>query len=112
MTFNTLPKREGTTYSFSGPTMLHLIVNEDESGLIRELFVTATASGSTTHTLCDALGRVISIALQHNPDLIKKISLTLRDISSETVWTNGKLGQAKSIPDAIALALGEMHGHN
>lgn len=108
--YSSLPVRAGTTYRFRGASTIFITINQDDSGLDREVFVVATSSGSTTHALCDALGRVISIALQENPLLQKRIVKSLSGISSESVFSSTGFEQARSIPDAVALVLGRKHG--
>jgi hypothetical protein len=55
--------------------------------------------------MSEALGRVISVALQHDYRLVGKIARTLEDISSDGAWQNGKLGRSYSIPAALAKVL-------
>ena len=55
--------------------------------------------------MSEALGRVISVALQHDYRLVGKIARTLEDISSDGAWNNGSLGRVYSIPAALAKVL-------
>ena len=55
--------------------------------------------------MCEALGRVISVALQHDYRLLGKIARTLEDISSDGTWLNMSLGRVHSIPAALAKVL-------
>ena len=55
--------------------------------------------------MCESLGRVISVALQHDYRLVGKIARTLEDISSDSVWSNNSMGRVFSIPAALAKVL-------
>jgi hypothetical protein len=55
--------------------------------------------------MSEALGRVISVALQHDYRLLGKIARTLEDISSDGAWQNMNLGRVYSIPAALAKVL-------
>ncbi|OGQ99578.1 MAG: hypothetical protein A2521_16935 [Deltaproteobacteria bacterium RIFOXYD12_FULL_57_12] len=104
--FSDLAERAGSTYKFSGPSSLYVTANRGSLGHVREIFLNTTKSGSTLHGMCEALGRVISVALQHDYRLVGKIARTLEDISSDAVWQNLKLGRVYSIPAALAKVLG------
>jgi ribonucleoside-diphosphate reductase alpha chain len=103
--FSDLAERIGSTHKFKGPVSLYITINRGELGHIREVFLNITKSGSTMHGLCEALGRVISVALQHDFRLVGKISRTLADISSDSVWVNKVLGRIYSVPAALAMVL-------
>ena len=103
--FSDLPERHGSTFKFSGPASLYVTSNKGENDHIREVFINTTKSGSTIHGMCEALGLVISLALQHDYRLVGKIARTLEDISSDSVWTNTSLGRVFSIPAALAKVL-------
>ena len=103
--FSDLPERLGSTFKFSGPASLYVTSNKGENDHVREVFINTTKSGSTIHGMCEALGRVISVALQYDYRLVGKIARTLEDISSDSVWTNTSLGRVFSIPAALAKVL-------
>jgi len=103
--FSDLPERYGSTFKFSGPASLYVTANKGENEHIREVFINTTKSGSTIHGMCESLGRVISVALQHDYRLVGKIARTLEDISSDSVWSNTSMGRVFSIPAALAKVL-------
>jgi len=71
-------------------------------GKLVEIFTHLGKSGAAEHAQSEALGRVISTALQYGVP-VSTISRQLRGISSVPVFNNGKL--IKSVPDAIASIL-------
>ena len=97
--------RSGSTYKFRGPAPLYITANKGGQGHVREVFLNTTKSGSTLHGMSEALGRVISVALQHDYRLVGKIARTLEDISSDGAWTSASLGRCYSIPAALAKVL-------
>jgi len=103
--FSEMSERHGSTFKFSGPAPLYVTANKGDQGHVREVFLNTTKSGSTIHGMCEALGRVISVALQHDYRLIGKIARTLEDISSDGAWQNMGLGRVYSIPAALAKVL-------
>jgi ribonucleoside-diphosphate reductase alpha chain len=103
--FSDIGERHGSTYKFSGPAPLYVTANRGELGHVREVFLNTTKSGSTIHGMSEALGRVISVALQHDYRLLGKIARTLEDISSDGAWQNMNLGRVYSIPAALAKVL-------
>jgi ribonucleoside-diphosphate reductase alpha chain len=73
------------------------------NGELREVFVTLGKSGGDEKADAEALGRLISLYLQHGGDAKSAIS-TLKGIKGKYVsWDEGT--QLLSIPDAIAKAL-------
>lgn len=105
-TFNTQTERSGKTYKFTGPTKLYITVNRDFDGVIREVFVNAASSGSTVRSLCEALGKLISLTLQHRKELINTLVKKFSGDLSESQWRNTQFPEpAKSIPDAISMVL-------
>jgi len=69
----------GNTYKLrAGTHPVYLTVNS-WGGAPREIFINVGHSGNEIHALCSALGRVISIGLQHDTQLAPKIVATLRD---------------------------------
>ena len=103
--FADLPERLGSTFKFKGPASLYVTANKGAQDHLREVFLNTTKSGSTIHGMCEALGRVISVALQHDYRLVGKIARTLEDISSDAVWQSSSLGRVYSIPAAVARVL-------
>ncbi len=103
--FSDLPERRGSTFKFKGPASLYITANRGDLGHVREIFLNTTKSGSTIHGMCEALGRVMSVALQHDYRLVGKIARTLEDISSDSAWQSGGLGRVYSIPAALAKVL-------
>lgn len=103
--FSETAERHGSTFKFSGPAPLYVTANKGDQGHLREVFLNTTKSGSTIHGMCEALGRVISVALQHDYRLLGKIARTLEDISSDGTWQNMSLGRVHSIPAALATVL-------
>jgi len=73
-----------------------------DGGKLVEIFTHLGKSGAAEHAQSEALGRVISTALQYGVP-VSVISRQLRGISSVPVYHNGKL--IKSVPDAIASIL-------
>ena len=105
MIFKEQDKRDGKTIRFRGIRNVYITINQDDQENKRELFISCTASGTTVRGLCEALGRVISIAIQHDSRLVQKIAKTLSGILSEQSFINDKYGKAESIPDAISKVL-------
>jgi len=105
MEFTDMDERTGSTFKWRGPAPLYITANRGGQGHVREVFLNTTKSGSTLHGMSEALGRVISVALQHDYRLVGKIARTLEDISSDGAWQNGRLGRVYSIPAALATVL-------
>ncbi len=103
--FSDLDERSGSTYKFRGPAPLYITANRGKEGHVREVFLNTTKSGSTLHGMSEALGRVLSVALQHDYRLVGKLARTLEDISSDGAWISGTLGRVYSIPAALARVL-------
>lgn len=103
--FADLDERIGSTFKFRGAASLYVTTNRGAQGHVREVFLNITKSGSTLNGMSEALGRVISVALQHDYRLVGKIAKTLRDISSDSAWHCGALGRVYSIPAALAKVL-------
>jgi ribonucleoside-diphosphate reductase alpha chain len=73
------------------------------NGELKEVFVTLGKSGGDEKADAEALGRLISLYLQHGGD-IKNVISTLKGIKGKYVsWDEGT--QLQSIPDAIGKAL-------
>ena len=103
--FTDMDERRGSTYKWRGPAPLYITANRGGQGHVREVFLNTTKSGSTLHGMSEALGRVLSVALQHDYRLVGKLARTLEDISSDGAWNNGSLGRCYSIPAALAKVL-------
>jgi ribonucleoside-diphosphate reductase alpha chain len=103
--FTNMDERSGSTFKWRGPAPLYITANRGDRGHVREIFLNTTKSGSTLHGMSEALGRVISVALQHDYRLVSKIARTLEDISSDGAWQNASLGRCYSIPAALAMVL-------
>ncbi|MBI3841257.1 MAG: adenosylcobalamin-dependent ribonucleoside-diphosphate reductase [Thaumarchaeota archaeon] len=73
------------------------------NGELKEVFVTLGKSGGDEKADAEALGRLVSLYLQHGGD-IKSVISTLKGIKGKYVsWDEGT--QLLSIPDAVAKAL-------
>lgn len=103
--FCDLDIRSGSTFKFRGPAPLYITANKGNQGHVREVFLNTTKSGSTLHGMSEALGRVLSVALQHDYRLVGKLARTLEDISSDGAWVSRSLGRTYSIPAALAKVL-------
>ena len=103
--FGDIPDRKGVTYKFSGPSSLYITANFGDRGDVMEIFIASTKPGSTTHAMCNALGRAVSVGLQFDNEMCDRLIKTLADLSSDGVWTNAVLGRVYSIPAAVARVL-------
>lgn len=84
---------------------LYTSIGMDENGYPVELFINISKHGSQVSAFSEALGRVISIALQNGVS-VHDIADTLIGITGEaSVWDEGRL--IKSVPDAIGKILKE-----
>lgn len=87
----------------TGSGTLYTSVGLDESGVPIEIFINISKHGSDVSAFSEALGRVISIALQNGVG-VEKMSETIIGITGDSsTWDNGKL--IKSIPDAVGRIL-------
>jgi ribonucleoside-diphosphate reductase alpha chain len=94
---------EGKTMKFKLPQGSIYLTANLVGGEIKEVFVTLGKSGADENADAAALGRLISLYLQHGGD-IKSVISTLKGIKGKYVsWDEGT--QLQSIPDAIAKAL-------
>ncbi|HKT22165.1 MAG TPA: hypothetical protein VJR06_06120, partial [Nitrososphaerales archaeon] len=94
---------EGRTLKLKLPQGSIYLTANLVGGDIREVFVTLGKSGADENADAAALGRLISLYLQHGGD-IKNVISTLKGIKGKYVsWDEGT--QLQSIPDAIAKAL-------
>lgn len=82
---------------------LYVTANSDESGSLKEVFVTLGKLGGDEKADAEALGRLISLYLQHGGD-IQNVVRMLKGIRGKyTSWDDGI--QLLSIPDAVSKAL-------
>ena len=82
---------------------LYVTANTDESGKLKEVFVTLGKLGGDEKADAEAIGRLISLYLQHGGD-IQSVVRMLKGIRGKYVsWEEGV--QLLSIPDAVAKAL-------
>jgi ribonucleoside-diphosphate reductase alpha chain len=96
----------GCTFKIGTSPSLYVTVNEDPSGkVLREVIVHVAKSGSQVNAYAEAIGRLISTALQANIPLETIIGQMSGIQSSITAWDNGKL--VRSIPDVISQLLDE-----
>ncbi len=70
-----------------------------------EVFANIGKSGGDVSALSEAIGRLISIALQNGVDVKNIINTLINITGAQPIWSNGKL--IKSVPDAIAQVLKE-----
>jgi hypothetical protein len=95
------------THRFKGSsgTTLYITMGIDEFNVPNSMFINIGASGTTIHNVCNALARVVSIAIQNDKATLLQIVQTMENVGSETRWISDTLGVAESIPSAIALVL-------
>ncbi len=70
-----------------------------------EVFANIGKSGGDVSALSEAIGRLISIALQNGVDVKNIINTLINITGAQPIWSNGRL--IKSVPDAIAQVLKE-----
>ncbi len=112
-----VPKKEKeTTETFTRPTVLHgftekvktsrgtlyVTVNTVDGKPI-EVFANIGKSGGDISALSEAIGRLISIALQNGVHVKSIINTLISITGAQPIWNNGRL--IKSVPDAIAQIL-------
>jgi len=94
---------EGRTLKLKLPQGGIYVTANMVNGDTKEVFVTLGKSGGDEKADAEALGRLISLYLQHGGDMRNVIS-TLKGIKGKYVsWDEGT--QLQSIPDAVAKAL-------
>ncbi len=87
---------------------LYVTANKNGDDIIRETFVTLGKSGGDEKADAEALGRLISLYLQHG-GRVQEVIQTLKGIQGRDVsWDNGQ--QLLSVPDAVAKALASLSG--
>ncbi len=99
----------GTTVKMKLPQgNLYVTANRNGDNVIRETFVTLGKSGGDEKADAEALGRLISLFLQHGGN-IQDVIHSLKGIQGRDVsWDNGQ--QLLSVPDAVAKALENITG--
>ena len=86
---------------------IYVTTNSDDKGL-REVFINIGKSGYEDKSYCEALGKLISLYLQHDGDP-NMVVQKLKGIQGNNVsWDNGM--KLLSVPDAIAKAIEAMIG--
>lgn len=111
-------KRKPRPYILQGRTFkmqceagsLYITVNTDEENNPFEVFIHLGKAGTTVNTLTEALGRVLSLALQYSVPPIELINQLEGIKAGESKHTQGDGEVTTSIPDAIALALEKVVG--
>jgi len=99
-----------TTKVNTGQGSLYVTINTDETKRPVEVFANIGKSGGDTAALAEAIGRLISIALQKGVS-VEELSQTLIGITgSRPVWNEGIL--VKSVPDGIGKILLSEFGEN
>ena len=94
---------EGRTLKLRLPQGALYLTANLVNGELKEVFVTLGKSGGDEKADAEALGRLISLYLQHGGD-VKSVISTLKGIKGKYVsWDEGT--QLQSIPDAIGKAL-------
>ncbi len=110
------PEQFERAKSLSGQTVkmklpqgnLYVTANRNGDNVIRETFVTLGKSGGDEKADAEALGRLISLFLQHG-GRIQDVIHSLKGIQGRDVsWDNGQ--QLLSVPDAVAKALENITG--
>jgi len=92
-----------TTKLNTGQGSLYITINNDGSDSPIEVFANIGKSGGDTAALSEAIGRLISIALQKGV-AVEELAQTLTGITgSRPVWNEGML--IKSVPDGIGQIL-------
>ena len=87
---------------------LYVTANRNGDDIIRETFVTLGKSGGDEKADAEAIGRLISLYLQHGGK-VQDVIATLKGIQGRDVsWDNGQ--QLLSVPDAVAKALATITG--
>ena len=87
----------------TGQGSLYVTINTDQNEKPVEVFANIGKSGGDTSALAEAIGRLISIALQKGVTLEELCETLIGITGSRPVWNNGIL--VKSVPDAIGQIL-------
>jgi len=81
---------------------LYITINREEWG-VAEVFLQIGKSGSLTNSLTEAIGRILSIALQSGIDPLVLARQLTGIQCGDQIWYDGEL--VKSVPDAVGLAV-------
>ncbi len=102
----------GWTFKFRTDSgNLFVTVNTNGDGQTpAEVFLQVGKAGTSMNAMAEALGRVISVALQHGVPVAEIIHQLQHIKSAPTRQDNGEI--VGSIPDAVALALEHVTGLN
>jgi ribonucleoside-diphosphate reductase alpha chain len=87
----------------TGSGTLYTSLGMDENGMPIEIFINISKHGSETSSFSEALGRLISIALQSGVPSDRIADSIIGIVGDKPTWDNGKL--IKSIPDAVGRVL-------
>jgi ribonucleoside-diphosphate reductase alpha chain len=82
---------------------LYVTANSDETGRMKEVFVTLGKLGGDEKADAEAIGRLISLYLQHGGDIQSVVKMLKGIRGKYTSWDEGV--QLLSIPDAVSKAL-------
>jgi ribonucleoside-diphosphate reductase alpha chain len=93
--------RDGYIYEVKGTVKAYITTSFDEEGNLREVFVNVGKAGTTLNSMFQAVGRIISVGLRHDPSLAEKFIKTLKGIEIGEFYNCGEL-RAKGLPDMIA----------
>ncbi len=93
----------------TGNGTMHVNINFDDAGKPFELFANLGKTGGCEHGQLEAIGRLVSLALQSDVP-IEKIIHQLRGITCCPIWDQGK--QILSPADAVAHALQRVAGED
>jgi len=106
---------EGYTYQLETPVgKTYITINHNEDKEPFEVFITIGKSGSDVAAMADALGRMISLNLRLESDVVpkekvRKIVAQLSGIGGARSVGFGK-DKVRSLPDALAKVLANHHG--
>ncbi len=102
--------RHGNTHEINtGHGKVYLTVNSNEEGLPVEVFANGAKNGSVSAANLEALGRLVSIALQEGVP-VKNIARTIENINDGTIaWDRISEADTKSVPiTSIPDAMGKI----
>jgi ribonucleoside-diphosphate reductase alpha chain len=82
---------------------VNVIINEDSPGKINSIFILIGKTGTEMRAMTDALARMITFAVKHNP--LSDILAELSSITADKGIMNPKGVKIRSVPEAIYIAL-------
>lgn len=102
----------GYTRQISSPEgTVHITLNSDDSGDLREIFVSVGRSGSDVSALSEALGRLVSLTLQMNSQVTNRQKLDLIHNQLRGIGGSSSVGfgpnRVSSLADAVGKVLEE-----